>query len=451
MKKLKLVFAVTMAFLMLLSVACGGAAVPENITPEDDTKEPETPPVVITYTVNFSVDGEIFATKTVEQGKTLTDTVADPEKDGFTFDYWTLNGREINIYTYVVNSDITFVASFTELPPPFVPEEISSEEVNSFGAEYVNFYGRTYTNKDGLALDHSASAIEFGIIGTSLSAKIYSAKSLFICIYVDGEFCIRKELAATTKTYELLSDLSDEYHIIRIVKSNESADGNIVIEELTADKFATVPEKRGLKIEFVGDSITTGKGITGTSFDEQSYENSDATKTYAYVAADKLGADYSMVAVTGICVEKNIWTNLKMSNVYNQISAKNAKKYAFDFDPDVVVINLGTNDASYMQRENSSYADEFPNDYLALLETVHEKNPNAYIICIYGMMGQNINVTSGINTAISQMKSKYADIRIDRFMAFTENTGGCKGHPVERAQKVWGESLANYISKLNLK
>ena len=50
------------------------------------------------------------------------------------------------------------------------------------------------------------------------------------------------------------------------------------------------------------------------------------------------------------------------------------------------MINLGTNETSYLSR-NLQYADRFLADYYGFLKYVREKNPESYIICLYGMMG----------------------------------------------------------------
>ena len=75
-----------------------------------------------------------------------------------------------------------------------------------------------------------------------------------------------------------------------------------------------------------------------------------------------------------------------MAELYKHVSFTNTEEYAFDFSPDIIVINLGTNEASYLSR-NLQYADRFPADYYGFLKYVREKNPESYIICLYGMMG----------------------------------------------------------------
>ena len=328
------------------------------------------------------------------------------------------------------------------------PAELSAEEVNSFSEEFVNLYGRTYIKDGMLILDHAATAIEFGIYGKSVQATLYSPRETYVCVFVDddAESCRRIDLKTTANRYSLFNGLDDGYHKIRIVKSSEAIDGETGVMQLFADKFAAVPKKSDLKIEFIGDSITAGYGITGSKSSAKTLENSDATLTYAYVAASKLGADYSVVAVSGICT-KVVMYQRSMDDVYGKVSVHNDEEYAFDFDPDVVVINLGGNDATYIREKDASYAERFSAEYYEFLQFVREKNPNAYIVCIHGMMGADATILAGIRQAVSDMNDANDD-RVVVFEDYTMNTSGSAGHPSFSAQEIWGETFAEYVKTL---
>ena len=59
------------------------------------------------------------------------------------------------------------------------------------------------------------------------------------------------------------------------------------------------------------------------------------------------------------------------------------------FVPDLVVINLGTNDASYTKGD-STKIDEYKEAYIDFIKDIRSKNPEATIICSLGMMGQDL-------------------------------------------------------------
>jgi lysophospholipase L1-like esterase len=110
------------------------------------------------------------------------------------------------------------------------------------------------------------------------------------------------------------------------------------------------------------------------------------------------------------------------------------------------VLNLGTNDASYMG-EHREYDDEFTVDYLRFLKLIRQKNPNALIICVYGFTSTNTTVENGINDAISQMQDENV---VNLSSMFPGDGSGVNGHPPASAQIKWAETLTNYIKNTKL-
>ena len=119
-------------------------------------------------------------------------------------------------------------------------------------------------------------------------------------------------------------------------------------------------------IEFVGDSITCGYGVDDENYEHHfSTKTEDVTKAYAYKAAEALNADYSMVAISGYGIisgytegdepipEQTIpqyYDTLGFS--YGGFGASKPQDIKWDFtkrQPDIIVINLGTNDSSYIK------------------------------------------------------------------------------------------------------
>jgi lysophospholipase L1-like esterase len=263
-------------------------------------------------------------------------------------------------------------------------------------------------------------------------------------VFVDGERVSRQKLSVGTHEYTVATDLDNAPHIIRIAKATEASSGYWRVDSLDADRFFVVPEKSDLKIAFIGDSITAGYGALGTTDEGYTVDNSDGTRTYAYVAAQELGAEYDIVAHSGICVEAYQYSSLNMATLYNQYSYWNTQSYTVTFDADVVVLNLGTNDASYML-EHKDYIEQFAVDYQEFLTDLRTKYPNAYIICLYGMMRQDVDTIGGIKKAVSAMKD--SKIIYNPFV-ITSNFGGGGNHPTAEAQETWGKALATYIQGL---
>lgn len=66
-------------------------------------------------TINFEYNGEIIDTIKVFSGETISKDVVIPEDTNYLkFNNWTLNGEIVDLTTFVVSEDVTFVADLTE-------------------------------------------------------------------------------------------------------------------------------------------------------------------------------------------------------------------------------------------------------------------------------------------------------------------------------------------------
>ena len=126
-----------------------------------------------------------------------------------------------------------------------------------------------------------------------------------------------------------------------------------------------------------------------------STETENFTKSYAYLTAQNLGADYSAVCFSGYGVYSGYTVNGKINS--EDIVPLYYDKSCFlyggretlwnfnEFQSDIVVINLGTNDASFCSKSLSG-RQEFTRMYAEFIRQVRYYNPYAYIICMLGDM-----------------------------------------------------------------
>ena len=76
-------------------------------------------------------------------------------------------------------------------------------------------------------------------------------------------------------------------------------------------------------------------------------------------------------------------------------------KWDFARQPDVVVINLGTNDESYCKTDKDKQA-EFTAEYVNFIKDIREHNPESKILCVLGVMG------SGLYKCVEDAVSTYS-------------------------------------------
>lgn len=151
-------------------------------------------------------------------------------------------------------------------------------------------------------------------------------------------------------------------HRVQIIKEsqafeNDRAAGCILLKGRTDGVLEPLaPRKR--KIEFIGDSLTSGEGGRGPrSFMEWVPMCFNASDNYPRLVADQLDAQYQLVSQSGWGVHCG-WNNdphCRLPRFYDQICGPQAgetpeenwgsgKPYDFSFQPDDIVIALGAND-----------------------------------------------------------------------------------------------------------
>lgn len=302
--------------------------------------------------------------------------------------------------------------------------------VYSADKDSVKTLGRTYFENGIRYLSHSGSGIEFICRGeyaliniTDDSEGRYPGnhKARF-AIYRNGELIVDETVTESIKTYNIPLDGYESDSVIRIIKLSEAQYSAMGIGEIAVyGKTKIVPtEEKPLKIEFIGDSITCGYGIDEEN--ERGYFSTateNFSKTYAYLTAEKLGADYSAVCFSGYGVYSG-YTSNAVRNAEDLVPLYYDKAaflyggtepyWSFgEFQSDIIVINLGTNDASYCGKSFGG-RQEFTRRYAEFMKQVRLYNPYSYIMCILGDM--NNSMYSCIEAAVANYINETADNRV---------------------------------------
>ncbi len=280
----------------------------------------------------------------------------------------------------------------------------------------VKVVGRTLMKDDVRYLNYSCSAIEFILTGTKVEAVLWTDSPSFdtigkawVAVFVNGEENPSKRfsLDKTEDTYVLYEGTQAQETKIRLVKYSEVAFGKVGIKSITIDGInPPMPTAKKIKkLEFIGDSITCGYGNEGkVIIDSFSTAQENPWEAYAARTARSLDADYHLISWSGIGIISN-WTDQEIPNdnwlmpeLYpytdkaTDLSIGNKVPEAWDnkqYVPDVIIINLGTNDASYTKHK-AERVDTFGKKYYDFLKLVRTSNPTSTILCTLGVMGQEL-------------------------------------------------------------
>lgn len=267
----------------------------------------------------------------------------------------------------------------------------------------VTLLGRAEVTEDGIAVYTTGAGIAFyaegaGDVTLTLSAarlKQYTMQCFGV--FVDGERMDRGmiEGVGTQATgpfvITLAEDLEAGVHRIEVVRETEENYGSCVFESIDFDGTLSPVAASPLLIEFVGDSLTCGYASNTADLDIKPADVEHplwevGTQTYAYLAAQTLGADFQSVCASGYGVVTG-WNadRVTLPEMYNYTSYYHSdSEWSFARKADIVVINLGSNDNMRMNATGHSKEDVVAG-MKAFMQQVREKNPDAKIVWIPGM------------------------------------------------------------------
>lgn len=239
----------------------------------------------------------------------------------------------------------------------------------------------------------SGSELRARFTGRELSLEFSSKHwgSSHFTVEIDGRVHPLAVPGQTLSVWRLREPLADGEHTLRLVKRTEGSMAEASLHGLRlADggQLLAPPPARPLTLAFFGDSITAG-ACNGDVADDQ-YEDlypHDGTRAYGAVTAERLGANYIGIAVSGIGITAT-WHDLLMPDVWDRFAPlKDAAKAPPETPaPDVVLLNLGQNDHGFPASKGQPIAADFAPRYLAFVRQLRGRYPAAKIVLLMGGM-----------------------------------------------------------------
>jgi lysophospholipase L1-like esterase len=264
----------------------------------------------------------------------------------------------------------------------------------------------------------------------------------------------------------LATALAPGRHVLRVVYCIEGYDHQPAFRGFLLPQgtvMATPPALSERKIEFIGNSITCGYGNESRSrYEHFDFATENHYHAYAAIATRELKAQAYIVARSGIGIYRN-YAGPTAGNPDNNMPAEYeytlyaetpqqrqstpAYQQRWDFSqyqPDLVCINLGTNDVSTKGYD----PDSLKRAYTTFLKTVRSHYPNARIVFLCGSMlyGPELEVAKKTLNEVTKAANDAGDRHVYRF-DFTPQTGdldyGADWHPsLAQHQKMAAELVA---------
>lgn len=263
----------------------------------------------------------------------------------------------------------------------------------------------------------------------------------------------------TTKALYILADnLSEGKHTLQVFKRTSWDKGKAWFYgfEIMDGKPLPPPTPKKRKIEFYGNSITTGyamEDLSGKDSPAGKFENNYLT--YAALTARHFDAEYACIAKAGIGIMVS-WFPLIMPEMYNRLDPTDPSSlWDFSrFTPDIVVINLFQNDSWIVNMpENEQFKARFGtqkpeedfiiNAYLQFVQSIRKEYPEAHIICALG----NMDATRTGSPWPGYVKAAVAKMDDPKTYTLFFPYKDTPGHPKAEEQEVMAESLIQFIEE----
>lgn len=211
------------------------------------------------------------------------------------------------------------------------------------------------------------------------------------------------------------------------------------------------------KIEFIGNSITCGYGIEAADASAPyTEETANYYFTYAAKTARWLKAQAYVVARSGIGVYRNYngpktgdAVNMNTEYKYTMLYDDSQLWDFTRFTPDVVCVNLGTNDTSTEGADSTLLAKGFYNLY----KQIRSHYPDAKIIFLSGCMmkGNALKMAKDAMDSTMRLALSNGDTNVYR-LDFETHDGslgyGASWHPSMKQHDVMAKQLTSYLKSI---
>lgn len=327
--------------------------------------------------------------------------------------------------------------------------------------ERIQYIGRiSFADREAPVFNYPGTQIIAAFQGTSLR-MIAKPQSGYFMVQIDGaepfkiNFC-----SPNDSVMSLATALPYGRHEVRLMYVMEGYErrpefrGFILDEGCDLVAPLPLPDR---KIEFIGNSITCGYGNECMNQAEHfDYSTENHYYSYASMTARALKAQHHATARSGIGVYRN-YNGPKTGNndcmpteyEYTMYQDKSEKWDFKRFQPDVICVNLGTNDLSTKNYDIKLYR----NAYLKFIQQVRGLNPKAKIVLLTGSMlnGKELEEARKALDSVKSELNKNGDGDVYRF-DMSPQTGdlgyGADWHPSYWQHEKMAGELTAYLRSL---
>ena len=338
--------------------------------------------------------------------------------------------------------------------------------------KFIQYTGRiSFTNPERPAWNYPGVQIAASFEGTSLRMIAKPCSGYFIAQIDQAEPFKVAFRGERDSVVTLATALPNGVHTVRLMYAIEGYEffpefWGFVLDK--GKKLVETPALPSRKIEFIGNSITCGYGNEGLKKEEGfDYATENHYYSYASITSRNLNAQHWVVARSGIGAYRNYgeaktgsprscmpvqyeYTGYAWDLKLREEATFLREKWDFSrYQPDVVCINLGTNDLS----TNNYDLELLKQGYQKLLKLVRQHNPKAKIVFLTGSMlyNQELKEACQLLDDITAEAKKTGDKEVYRFDMSPISGDAFYGndwHPNIYQDEKMAAELTAYLQKL---
>jgi hypothetical protein len=332
-----------------------------------------------------------------------------------------------------------------------------SSDTISANNKLIEYTGRIdFSNPESPEFSYSGVSIRACFTGTSIAMIMDdNVGKNYYNLILDGKLLDTVNIAVGKRLYKIADGLENKTHEIEIFKRTEEMFGKTRFFGFVVDKgssLTTITNKRTRLIEYIGNSITCGYGNEGTLGGTFGPTTENHYMTYAAITSRNFNARHLAVCKSGIGIYRNYNGPVEgnkdcMTNIYTRVFLRDDQpRYSFSEKPDLICIDLGTNDFS----TNGCDSAKFVNNYFRLIDTIQSEYLKPDIICLLGPMLTDPVLTKVRNclkyiAITANMKGK-GNVRFFEMSQQSGSTGiGIDYHPTVAQHKKNSMELTGFI------
>jgi lysophospholipase L1-like esterase len=281
--------------------------------------------------------------------------------------------------------------------------------------------------------------------GTAVTVSV-EAGTDHLAILIDGvERAVLKKPGRVERRFD---GLRAGEHVIRVEKLTETQSGYSRMLGITTNGTALPPVARARRVEFIGDSHSVGYGATSdvrTCKPEAVHDTTNTSLAFGPLLAKKWDADYRVIAFSGRGIVRNYAggnPGETLPVLYPRaIPGEPAPAAADSWKPQLIVLNLGTNDFSTPVHAGEAWKDEaalradYRAKYVAFVRRLQQANPGARFL----LMGA-ANFITDVRAVAAETKAKAVEVPT---LALT----ACNFHPSLADQRRMADVVEAAVGK----